>query len=119
MTEYKNLWALTKEIIEHQLEKAETEIGYKPFFRENQKTHNLELLIPAKTLPKLEKEIFHRAGFHKTMIFTKGRTITTFVIDAEEIAKKDRELAQKMVEKYNTLWKQKTGPLFRKYKLKH
>lgn len=99
---YPSLIALSREIIVAKLQEAVlNRSNTKPFFRENQKSGRLELVIPVGCLSSLEKCVLDELNYPKKPVRVGNGFVNAFIIDPRK--ESDRGLAQEVINTYNKL----------------
>jgi len=103
-TKYPSLVPLVVEILKAKAKEAcITRSNLRPFIRENQKTRELELVIPVTSLSKLEKCVLEVVGFPKRPVRVGDTMIIAIVVGSFELGQLDQELMQMLRTLYYTL----------------
>ena len=101
---YPSLISLSREIIVAKLHQATlNRDNARPFFRENQKTGRLELVIPVSCLSSLEKCVLDELNYPKKPVRIGSGFVKAFVINPHHIKDNDLGLAQEIINAYNKL----------------
>ncbi|ALV62811.1 hypothetical protein ADU37_CDS11120 [Thermococcus sp. 2319x1] len=101
---YPSLVSLAVEILKAKAKEAcITRSNFRPFIRENQKTGELELIIPVASLSKLEKCVLEAVGFPKRPVRVGDTMIIAIVVGSFELGQIDQELMQMLRTLYYTL----------------
>jgi len=100
---YPSLIPLGVEILKAKAKEAcITRSNHRPFIRENQKTRELELVIPLASLSKLEKCVLEAVGFPKRPVRVGDTMIIAIVVGLSELGQIDQELMQMLRTLYYT-----------------
>ncbi|NJE62380.1 hypothetical protein [Thermococcus sp. 21S7] len=101
MSEYKHLRPLAGEVISAKLREVLFVKNYtKPFFKENPRTGEVELVIPAKSLNRLEREVLKAVGYSPKPVRVGDGVVMAFVIPATESMAIDSHLSELILKVY-------------------
>jgi hypothetical protein len=101
VTMYPSLISLVKEILRAKTEEAcTTRTASRPFIRVNQKTRELELVMPVTSLSKLEKCVLELMGFSKKPVRTRDGMVIALIISQPELERVDSKLSERLYERY-------------------
>jgi len=102
---YSCLHSLAEEIIAAKLKETRLRrTMVTPFFRENHRTGDLELvMIPVRGLTALEREVLEVVGYPKKPVRINGRLVTAFVINAHDVEGSNPSLSEVIARTYRSL----------------
>jgi len=101
MSEYKHLGPLAWEIIMAKLgEVLFVKNRTRPFFKENHRTGEVELVIPLRSLNRLEREVLKAVGYSPKPVRVGDGVVIAFVIPAKEGIAIDPRLPELILKAY-------------------